>query len=77
MYFQHEGNGAIIKDDWKLVRRFKKDWELFEIQKDPTELNDLSLKDTLKRNILVGEYRKWEREYGVLPWPLKTETEKK
>lgn len=77
MYFQHEGNGAVRQDNWKLVRRYKKDWELYEIQKDPTELNDLSQKDTLKRKMLEDEYRKWEKEYGVLPWPLKKETEKK
>lgn len=77
MFFQHEGNSAVRQDNWKLVKRYEKDWELYEIQKDPTELNDLSQKDIFKMKMLEDEYRKWEKEYGVLPWPLKSETEEK
>ena len=77
MYFQHEGNGAIIKDNWKLVKRFKKDWELYLLKNDPTEMNDLSKLDSIKLGEMVNDYSKWEKDYGVLPWPLKMEQEKR
>lgn len=70
MYFQHEGNGAMIKGNWKLVRCFKKDWELFYLKDDPAEMNDLNNLDSLKLKKMLNDYNKWEKEYGVLPWPI-------
>ncbi|MCP3961678.1 MAG: arylsulfatase, partial [bacterium] len=33
------GNKAIRQGDWKLVQLHEKDWELYNIKNDPTELN--------------------------------------
>src|SRR5690606_1344730 len=61
LYWEHEGNQAIRKGDWKLVKD-KEDsmWALYQLDRDPTESQDLStiypqkalaLKDTLDRRI--------------------------
>lgn len=40
---EHEGKAAIIKGSWKLVRAGREGrWELYDIARDRTELNDLS-----------------------------------
>jgi arylsulfatase len=70
-YFQHEGNEAIRKEDWKLVKRFAKDWGLFYMKDDPAEMNDLSKVELSKQQELLDDYNNWGKEYGVLPWPIK------
>ncbi len=73
--FQHEGNEAIRKNNFKLVKRFKNDWELYDMAKDPVEMTNLIKKDSLKSKQLLNDYKNWSREYGVLPWPLKPKTD--
>jgi arylsulfatase len=70
MFFQHEGNGAIRQNNWKLVMQFNKGWELYDMTKDPSEMNDLSKKDSIQKQQLFEKYQNWSRVYGVLPWPL-------
>jgi arylsulfatase len=70
MFFQHEGNGAIRQNNWKLVMQFNKGWELYDMTKDPSEMNDLSKKDSIQKQQLFEKYQNWSRAYGVLPWPL-------
>ncbi|MFT7036658.1 MAG: arylsulfatase A-like enzyme, partial [Cyclobacteriaceae bacterium] len=41
VFWEHVGNRAIRKGDWKLVAEFEKEWELYDLAQDPTELNDL------------------------------------
>ena len=42
---EHEGNKAIREGEWKLVSEFDKPWELYNINDDRTELNDISQKN--------------------------------
>ena len=67
------GNKAIRQGDWKLVQLHEKDWELYNIKNDPTELNDLSKKEPVKFNELLTKYNDFAKEHGVRPWPLKKE----
>jgi len=56
LLWEHEGNAAIRKGDWKLVGRnvistdstLTKKWELYNIREDRSELNDLSASDPEK-----------------------------
>src|SRR5699024_8708862 len=38
LYWEHEGNAAIRKGKWKLVKDYPNDWELYDMQDDRTEL---------------------------------------
>ena len=41
LYWEHEGNRAVRQGSWKLVAESEKEWELYNLEDDPTELNDL------------------------------------
>jgi arylsulfatase A-like enzyme len=42
IFFQHEANRGVRAGNWKLVALRNGPWELYNIEKDRTELNDLS-----------------------------------
>ena len=43
IFWEHEGNRAVRQGKWKLVSQFeKKTWELYDIEADRTEMNDLA-----------------------------------
>lgn len=68
------GNGAVRKGDFKLVRLFEPfgsgDWQLYDLAKDPAELNDLSTERPKLRDEMVGIWKAYSRETGVvLPSP--------
>ena len=69
LYFEHEGNRAIQDGRWKLTALHGKDWELYDLQKDRTELNNLAGKypDIVSR--LDGLWNIWAKENYVTPLP--------
>jgi len=75
LYFQHQGNLAARFGNWKLVKQHNHNWELYNLENDPVEMQDRSETDSLKRDQLIGQYQSWSKEYGVLTWPLKPKTE--
>ena len=66
MFFEHEGNAAMRDGDWKLVREYKKPWELYNIAEDRTELNDLSAAESDRRDRMVAAWEAWATKTGVL-----------
>ena len=42
MFWEHEGNAAVRIGKWKLVKRYPRAWELYDMDADRTELNDLA-----------------------------------
>lgn len=70
-YWEHEGNRAVRKGDWKLVALKKKNWELYNLSVDPYEQNNLASKNQEKYGELLNLYIKWSIKHGVKPWPLK------
>ena len=42
MFWEHEGNAAVRIGKWKLVKRYPRDWELYDMDADRTELHDLA-----------------------------------
>ena len=73
MFFEHNGNRAVRIGDLKAVQLHKRNWELYDLVSDPTELDNLADKqpDNLQR--LQSAYREWAREHGVLEWPVRRE----
>lgn len=67
LYWEHEGNAAIRKDQWKLVKAYPGPWELYDMNKDRTELNDLSGHYPEKVKEMVKEYEAWAERCGVIP----------
>ena len=77
IYWEHEGNRAVRKGKWKLVSRHPGGWELYDLEADRTELNDLSQKYTRTVEELKAMYESWAARCGVQPWPVKKPGRKK
>ena len=71
MFWEHEGNRAVRMGDWKLVAEHGKDWELYNMVEDRTELHDLSHKNRDMTEKLKRSYEQWAKRCGVLAWPPK------
>ncbi len=68
IYWEHEGNSAVRVGDFKLVRRFSQDWELYNMQTDRTELNNLAGRNQPLEASLKREYQGWADKSGVQDW---------
>ena len=68
LYWEHEGNCAVRQDKWKLVCKFPGDWELYDVEAERTEINNLATKHPQKLNELVGLYRDWADRCFIYPW---------
>ena len=77
IYWEHEGNRAVRLGKWKLVSRHPEDWELYDLEADRTELNDLSEKYPEKLAGLKELYKSWAERCGVRPWPVRRPARKK
>lgn len=69
LFWEHEGNRAVLSGKWKLVQRHNRDWELFDMLTDRTETTDLSDEMPEKVAELKAMYEEWAERAGVLPWP--------
>jgi len=56
--------------DWKLVSEGNTRWELYNMAKDRTELNDLSSSDPDRVVEMTKVYEVWAERTGALPWPV-------
>ncbi|MEU6642663.1 arylsulfatase [Saccharomonospora sp. NPDC046836] len=66
--WEHVGNAAVRRGEWKLVREAGRPWELYDLSADRAERHDLSA----ERPALVAELERvweaWAAECGVLAW---------
>ncbi len=72
IFWEHEGNRAIRKGDWKLVAKHKGDLELYNIRQDRTELNNLAGAMPGKVKELSRQWQQWAARAGVQPWPVRS-----
>jgi arylsulfatase len=81
LYWEHEGNRAIRKGNMKLVSYFSEnrqqkvgrgkrtgEWELYDLENDRTELNNLAADQPETVNELKRQYQMWSKKVGVVPW---------
>jgi arylsulfatase len=68
MFWEHEGNRAVRDGEWKLVSRHPGGWELYNMNEDRTELNDLSAADPDRVARMQKLYGEFAERAGVLPW---------
>jgi arylsulfatase A-like enzyme len=67
LFWEHEGNSAIRIGDWKLVRKYPGDWELYDMVADRTEMNDLAAKHPDRVRAMENLYAGWASRCGVIP----------
>lgn len=67
------GRKALRKGDWKIVLNVQPwgpgDWELYNMAKDRSELNNLAAQQPDKLRELVSEYERYASDVGVLNTP--------
>ena len=68
-YFEHEGNRAVTDGRWKLTALKGQDWELYDIENDRTELNNLAAKHPDIVTRLDHAWDSWAEENFVTPLP--------
>lgn len=67
LFWEHEGSCAVRNARWKLVKEPGKAWELYDITRDRSELNDLAAihPDTVTH--LEKHFQQWALRVGVKP----------
>jgi arylsulfatase len=68
LFWEHEGNQAIREGRFKLVRAHGGPWELYDVEADRTESNDLAPNRALTVQRMSRTYDEWMRRANVLPW---------
>src|SRR5262249_38731202 len=70
IFWEHEGNRAVRMGTWKLVSRFPDGWELFDMEADRTEMQDLASARPERVRSMEAMYDDWAKRIGVQPWPM-------
>jgi arylsulfatase A-like enzyme len=74
IYWEHEGNLAVRQGKWKLVLKYPGTWELYDMDKDRTEMHNLATEQSEKVQELAALYDAWAKRCGVQPWPLRRQS---
>ena len=66
IFWEHEGNRAVRSGRWKLVARHDSDWEMYDMEKDRVELNDLASNYPKRVKEMAALYDAWATRCGVV-----------
>lgn len=67
LFFEHEGNCAVREGRWKLVRAYGGPWELYDLDRDRTELDDIASRYPGRVERLSDQWEAWAARCGVKP----------
>ena len=70
IFIEHEGNRIARDGKWKLVSYANKAWELFDMDEDRSELNDLASQHPSIVNRLNSAFAQWSKRVGVVDWEI-------
>jgi arylsulfatase len=79
IFWEHEGNRAIRDDNWKLVAKADKPWELYDLEADRTEQHNLAESQLDRVRGLAEKWDVWAHRANVLPlgtWKTKPAQQK-
>lgn len=68
IFFEHEGNRAVRDGRWKLVARFDRPWELYDMDVDRSEMRNLAAVDRARVNRMAAQWDAWAAASYVDPW---------
>ena len=66
LYWEHEGNRAVRVGKWKLVSRHPGGWELYDLDADRTELNNLAAQEPERVREMTALWDAWAKRCGVV-----------
>ncbi len=67
IFWEHEGNRAVREGKWKIVAKENQPWELYDIEADRVEMNNLATKHPDKLKELAAKWDAWAARANVLP----------
>jgi arylsulfatase A-like enzyme len=67
IFWEHEGNRAVRDGKWKLVAKENKPWELYNMETDRTEQNDLASSEPARVQRMVAQWDAYAARANVLP----------
>ena len=80
LFFEHHGNLAMRDGRWKIVSAYRanrpRTWELYDMQADRTELNDLAGEQPERLKKMVAQWQAWADRVGVQAWPFENKPPK-
>lgn len=68
IYWEHEGNRAVLDGDWKLVAQHGGPWELYNLANDRIETKDQAKAEPARVEKMVAQYQAWASRAQVVPW---------
>ncbi len=68
LFWEHVGNRAVRKGHWKLVAEHGKPWELYDLSRDRSEMNDLASLKPARAKELEALWTSFARGIGVVDW---------
>ena len=74
IFWEHEGSRAMRDGEWKLVSEVGEGWELYNMNEDRTELNNLVEKEKDRLSKMRNSYLEWMQRCGVEEWPIPPQT---
>lgn len=67
IFWEHESNRAVRQGKWKLVAKADQPWELYDMEKDRTEMHDLATKYPRKVKEMAAQWDAWAARSDVMP----------
>jgi arylsulfatase len=68
LFWEHEGNAAMRRENWKLVRMHPGTWELYDMTRDRTELDSMADRHPGIVKEMASAYGEWAQRCGVMDW---------
>ena len=73
LFWEHEGNRAVLEGAWKLVAREDQPWELYNLRTDRVEMVNLASKYPGRVSDLAAKWESWAVRTLVKPSPGKVD----
>ena len=68
IYYFHEGNRGVRQGKWKLVLKYKGEWELYDMDADRTELHNLAAARPEITKKMAAQWDSWAARTNGDPW---------
>jgi arylsulfatase len=68
LFWEHIGNAAARRGNWKVVKEVGGSWELYDLTTDRSELHDVAAQHPEMVEALTGRWQRWADSVGVIPW---------
>ena len=75
IFYFHEGNRGVRDGKWKLVMKYRGEWELYDMDADRTELHNLATAQPERAKRMAAQWEAWAKRTHGDPWegPARTD----